>query len=76
MATRRQDVESLDEDETWFEDATVKRSGGRVNLWLGLGVVGVAALGFALGAFGHQHPKIRNAAIDEGRKAVDYARNL
>ncbi|GMW00230.1 MAG: hypothetical protein AMXMBFR84_13680 [Candidatus Hydrogenedentota bacterium] len=31
---------------------------------------------FALGAFGHQHPKIRNAAIDEGRKAVDYARNL
>lgn len=31
---------------------------------------------FALGAFGHQHPKTRNAAIDEGRKAVDYARQL
>lgn len=31
---------------------------------------------FALGAFGHQHPKTRNAAIDEGRKAVDMARQL
>jgi xylose isomerase len=31
---------------------------------------------FALGAFGHQHPKARNAAIDEGRKAVDIARQL
>lgn len=31
---------------------------------------------FALGAFGHQHPKTRNAAIDEGRKAVDVARQL
>lgn len=31
---------------------------------------------FALGAFGHQHPKTRNSAIDEGRKAVDAARNL
>jgi sugar phosphate isomerase/epimerase len=31
---------------------------------------------FALGAFGSQHPKTRNAAIDEGRKAVDYARVL
>ncbi|MCP4641548.1 MAG: sugar phosphate isomerase/epimerase [bacterium] len=31
---------------------------------------------FALGAFGHQHPKTRNAAIDEGRKAVDIARAL
>lgn len=31
---------------------------------------------FALSAFGHQHPKTRNAAIDEGRKAVDIARNL
>lgn len=31
---------------------------------------------FALGAFGHQHPKTRNAAIDEGRKAVDIARSL
>ncbi len=31
---------------------------------------------FALGAFGSQHPKTRNAAIDEGRKAVDYARIL
>lgn len=31
---------------------------------------------FALGAFGHQHSKTRNAAIDEGRKAVDIARNL
>ena len=31
---------------------------------------------FALGAFGHQHPKTRNAAIDEGRKAVDLARQL
>jgi sugar phosphate isomerase/epimerase len=31
---------------------------------------------FALGAFGHQHPKARNAAIDEGRKAVDLARQL
>jgi xylose isomerase len=31
---------------------------------------------FALGAFGHQHPKTRNAAIDEGRKAVDIARQL
>ena len=29
---------------------------------------------FALGAFGHQHPKTRNAAIEEGRKAVDAAR--
>ncbi|MFP4502347.1 MAG: sugar phosphate isomerase/epimerase family protein [Candidatus Hydrogenedentota bacterium] len=31
---------------------------------------------FALGAFGHQHQKTRNAAIDEGRKAVDAARAL
>ena len=31
---------------------------------------------FALGAFGHQHPKTRNAAIDEGRKAVDIARQV
>jgi len=31
---------------------------------------------FALGAFGHQHPKTRNAAIEEGRKAVDIARQL
>ena len=31
---------------------------------------------FALAAFGHQHPKTRNAAIDEGRKAVDIARQL
>jgi xylose isomerase len=31
---------------------------------------------FILGAFGHQHPKTRNAAIDEGRKAVDIARQL
>lgn len=31
---------------------------------------------FALSAFGHQHPKTRNAAIDEGRKAVDMARQL
>ncbi|MBI4559833.1 MAG: TIM barrel protein [Candidatus Hydrogenedentes bacterium] len=31
---------------------------------------------FALGAFGHQHQKTRNAAIDEGRKAVDLARQV
>jgi xylose isomerase len=31
---------------------------------------------FALGAFGHQHQKTRNAAIDEGRKAVDFAKEL
>lgn len=31
---------------------------------------------FALAAFGHQHQKTRNAAIDEGRKAVDMARLL
>lgn len=31
---------------------------------------------FILGGFGHQHPKVRNAAIDEGRKAVDIARQL
>ncbi len=31
---------------------------------------------YALGAFGHQHPKTRNAAIDEGRKAVDIARQV
>ncbi len=31
---------------------------------------------FALSAFGHQHQKTRNAAIDEGRKAVDIARTL
>ena len=31
---------------------------------------------FALAAFGHQHQKTRNAAIDEGRKAVDIARHL
>lgn len=31
---------------------------------------------FNLGAFSHQHPKMRNAAIDEGRKAVDTARQL
>jgi xylose isomerase len=47
----------------------------------GLGCSGVGAYlahdrRFALGAFGHQHPKTRNAAIDEGRKAVDMARAL
>ncbi len=31
---------------------------------------------FALGALGHQNPKIRSSAIDEGRKAVDIARGL
>ena len=31
---------------------------------------------FALGAFGNQHQKTRNSAIDEGRKAVDIARTL
>jgi sugar phosphate isomerase/epimerase len=31
---------------------------------------------FALAGFGHQHPKTRNAAIDEGRKAADMARQL
>lgn len=31
---------------------------------------------FALSAFGHQHQKTRNAAIDEGRKAADIARQL
>ncbi len=31
---------------------------------------------FSLAAFGHQHQKTRNAAIDEGRKAVDMARTL
>ncbi len=31
---------------------------------------------FSLAGFGHQHQKTRNAAIDEGRKAVDIARNL
>lgn len=31
---------------------------------------------FALGAFGHQHQKTRNSAIDEGRKAVDIAKEL
>lgn len=31
---------------------------------------------FALAGFGHQHQKTRNAAIDEGRKAVDIARQL
>lgn len=46
-----------------------------------LGCSGVAAnlandRRFALGAFGHHHQKTRNAAIDEGRKAVDYARQL
>ena len=47
----------------------------------GLACSGVAAnlshtRRFALAAFGHQHQKTRNAAIDEGRKAVDIARNL
>ncbi|MFO7775942.1 MAG: sugar phosphate isomerase/epimerase family protein [Candidatus Hydrogenedentota bacterium] len=31
---------------------------------------------FALGGFGHQHAKTRNASIDEGRKAVDIARQV
>jgi xylose isomerase len=31
---------------------------------------------FVLGAFGHQHPKTRNVAIEEGRKATDIARQL
>lgn len=31
---------------------------------------------YALGALGHQHPKMRSTAIDEGRKAVDIARGL
>jgi sugar phosphate isomerase/epimerase len=31
---------------------------------------------FGLGAFAHQHPKTRNGAIDEGRKAVETARTL
>lgn len=31
---------------------------------------------FGLSAFGHQHPKTRNAAIEEGRKAVDIGRQL
>jgi len=31
---------------------------------------------FVLSAFGHQHPKTRNVAIEEGRKASDIARQL
>ncbi len=31
---------------------------------------------FALAGFGHQHQKTRNAAIDEGRKAADIARQV
>ncbi len=31
---------------------------------------------YMLGALGHQHPKMRSAAIDEGRKAVDIARQI
>lgn len=47
----------------------------------GLSCSGVAAnlaqyRKFALAGFGHQHQKTRNAAIDEGRKAVDIARQL
>jgi len=47
----------------------------------GLGCSGVSACfeqdkRFALGAFGHQHQKTRNAAIEEGRKAVDLARQV
>jgi len=47
----------------------------------GLACSGVAAnlahdRRFSLGAFGHQHQKTRNAAIDEGRKAADIARQL
>ncbi len=47
----------------------------------GLACSGVAAnlchtRRFVLAAFGHQHQKTRNAAIDEGRKAVDIARVL
>jgi xylose isomerase len=47
----------------------------------GLACSGVAASlshsrRFSLAAFGHQHQKTRNAAIDEGRKAVDIARHL
>ena len=31
---------------------------------------------FVLGAFGHQHQKTRNAAIEEGRRAADTARQV
>lgn len=66
MATRRQGIENVDEDETWFEDAAMGRSGGRVNLWLGLGIVGVVAAGFALGAFANP-PAATNASLDAMR---------
>lgn len=66
MATRRQGNENVDEDETWFEDAAVSRSGGRVNVWLGLGIVGVVAAGFALGAFANP-PAAANASLDAMR---------
>lgn len=53
MARRGQIGDLEEEDDTWFESssglARVGRS--RVNVWLGLGIVGVAAAGFALGAF-------------------------
>lgn len=66
MATRRQGIENVDEDETWFEDAAVNRSGGRLNVWLGLGIVAVVAVGFALGAFANP-PATANASLDAMR---------
>lgn len=66
MATRRQGIENVDEDETWFEDAAISRPGGRVNVWLGLGIVGVVAAGFALGAFASP-PATANASLDAMR---------
>ena len=66
MATRRQGIDSADEDETWFEDEAIRSSGGRINLWLGLGVVGVVAVGFALGAFANP-PATTNASLDAMR---------
>lgn len=78
MATRRQDIENLDEDDTWFEDATLRRPAGRVNLWLGLGIVGVVAAGFALGAFANP-PANADATLESMRaraKAADGTRPL
>lgn len=56
----------LEDDDTWFE-SPIQRSGGKLNLWLGLGVVAVGALGFGLGAFAN--PPVNTDAAGEAMRA-------
>ena len=81
MAAKIKGIKAVEIAQTDFSADLPLREVKRMLKDYGLACCGVTASlahdrRFALAGFGHQHPKTRNAAIDEGRKAVDMARAL